>query len=593
MHNIYLFQPQYSNVFDNKINHWLPYSVGCLWSYAAQFKDITENFILQDLFFKRDAVNEVLEKIDNPALCGFSCYLWNEKYCHSLAKKIKSRWPNCVIVFGGPQVNIKTLDYKYIDSVILGEGEEPFVKALRAITNNQPVDEFYLKSRLQDLDIPSPYTTGVFEKIFNENPEAIWSMTIETNRGCPFSCTFCDWGSVTYSKLKKFTVDRVADELDWATTHKVGYIFLADANFGILKDRDLEIARLLRKAADNSDINSFNIQYAKNSTDVIFEIAKTIGPYSKGITVSVQSMNDQTLQDIKRENLSINNIARVMDLSAKYGVETYTEVILGLPNETQESWVKGLTDLLELGQHQNIDIWFTQLLENSELAQPTSRKQFGIQTIMVEDYLTISGSDEEITEYTEIVNATNTMTTEDIVYAYLYTWMIIQLHINGYTQIIARYARLIKNLSYRQFYDALFKKIQQDELIKPHYTDLTNITYNYLTSGKLPPHLRGGHAIHSLSYDFFYDRREHVTSIAIEVLKSLTDHVDENLSKLQNAFLFSADHQYPINITTNYNVFDSGQKETHYQFGNKVNQKHQSLWMLRRKGLLKNAIKIT
>jgi radical SAM superfamily enzyme YgiQ (UPF0313 family) len=590
--NVYLFQPQYSTEINNENNHWLPYSVGCLWSYAAQFADINQNFVLQDLFFKRDLVDQVLEKINNPVVCGFSCYLWNEQYCHVMAEKIKNQWPDCVIVFGGPQVNIKSLNFTYIDSVILGEGEEPFVRVLRSIVKNQPVDEFFGKTRLQELDIPSPYTTGVFEKIFNENPEAVWSATIETNRGCPYSCTFCDWGSVTYSKVKKFSLDRIAEELEWATTHRVGYIFLADANFGIFKERDLKIAQLLRDAADRSMIDSFNIQYAKNSTDVIFEIAKTIGPYSRGITVSVQSMNDNTLTAIKRENLSINNIARVMSLSAEYGVGTYTEVILGLPNETYDSWVTGMTDLLELGQHQNIDIWFAQLLENSELAQPKVRKQFGIQSILVEDYMTISNSDDRVTEYIEIVNATNTMSTEDLVSAYAYTWMIIHLHINGYTQLISRYARTVKNISYKQFYDALFKKLQQDDVVLPHYKTLVTILQNYLACGKLPEKLYG-HAIHSISYEFFYLHRAHITNIAVEVVTSLSDAIDSELTALQNAFLFSTEHQYPIEFTTNYNLFNGEIKKTHYYFESQVAQMPQKLYLLRRKGLLKNTITIT
>ena len=53
----------------------------------------------------------------------------------------------------------------------------------------------------------------MFEKIIADNPGVLWNGTLETNRGCPFACTFCDWGGLTYSKLKKFPEEKVLQEL--------------------------------------------------------------------------------------------------------------------------------------------------------------------------------------------------------------------------------------------------------------------------------------------------------------------------------------------------------------------------------------------
>lgn len=592
MKNVYLFQPQYSVEYKKENNYWLPYSAGCLWSYVSQYPRIASAFSLANIFFKRQKIELVLDQIEDPTLCGFSCYLWNENYCLALAEQIKTRWPNCVIVFGGPQPTEKTLDHWFIDSVIFGEGEEPFLSVLDSLLESKPIERTYAKSRLQDLNIPSPYTSGLFDAMVLEHPDAVWAMTLETNRGCPYQCTFCDWGSVTYSKIKKFSLERVAEELEWAATNRVGYIFVADANFGILKERDLEIARLIRSAADRSIIESLNIQYAKNSTDVIYEIAKEIGPYSKGITVSVQSMNDQTLIDIKRKNLDINNIERVMRLSSEFGVSTYTEVILGLPNETLESWKAGLAQLLELGQHQNIDIWFAQLLGNSELASPFSRKIHGIKTILVEDYLTIHQADDGIKEHTEIVNGTNTMNIDDLVEAYMYTWMIIHFHINGYTQLIARYARNLKDIPYRVFYDRLFEKIRNDDKLTVHYTELNNTIKNYLTSGKLPDHLHGGHAMHSVSYELLYDHRHYVNEIAVQTLASIDNDYSNSIQQLQEMFLFDINTNYPRDIITDYNIYTGKKSNTRYQFDNQIDNVMENFYILRRKGLLKNKVTI-
>ena len=57
----------------------------------------------------------------------------------------------------------------------------------------------------RDLDeIPSPFLEGAFDSIMAANPQESWIGLWETNRGCPFRCTFCDWGSATAAKVTKF-----------------------------------------------------------------------------------------------------------------------------------------------------------------------------------------------------------------------------------------------------------------------------------------------------------------------------------------------------------------------------------------------------
>ena len=116
MKNIYFIQPQYSvNVRDTK-NYWMPYSVACLWSYCKEFDDIKESYELKDIVFKREKPEDLLSRLEDPVICAFSCYLWNEQYNLHVAKLIKEKYPNCIIEFGGPQVTTKMMDENpYID----------------------------------------------------------------------------------------------------------------------------------------------------------------------------------------------------------------------------------------------------------------------------------------------------------------------------------------------------------------------------------------------------------------------------------------------------------------------------------------------
>lgn len=231
--------------------HYLPYSAGVIWSYALTDPWIKENFECTDMVWRRDAVEPLAEKLAQNDVVAFSTYVWNHQYNYTLARLVKQLNPNCLIIFGGPEPAITDKDIfrkePYMDLVICFEGEITFRKVIGAFENKNWEDIPGLlvnrdgeavstgeAKRIEALeDIPSPYLSGVFDKIVAENPDVEWNGTLETNRGCPFACTFCDWGSLTYNKVKHFDVQRVYDELEWMAKHRCGFISITDANFGM------------------------------------------------------------------------------------------------------------------------------------------------------------------------------------------------------------------------------------------------------------------------------------------------------------------------------------------------------------------------
>ena len=245
--NVYLFQVQYAIEISDKTNYYLPYSIGCIVAYAKQFEDIRDNWNFGELFFKREDPVEVVKRLDNPKVCAFSSYVWNEVISQEIAKEVRKQYPDCIIVWGGPQVGPEDYNLDWCDIVIKAEGERNFVNILRDIDAGKELPQTYTSDRIDQLDeCPSPYLEGVFDDIIASHPEAVFAMTLETNRGCPFQCTFCDWGSLTYAKIKKFNLDKVVGELDWATQNPIGYLWVADANFGVFKARDIAIANLIK-----------------------------------------------------------------------------------------------------------------------------------------------------------------------------------------------------------------------------------------------------------------------------------------------------------------------------------------------------------
>ena len=580
MRNLYMFQPQYAVEVRKEDTYWLPYSVGCLWAYCLQYGDIASGYHLKDLIFKREDPEKLVARLENPVVCAFSTYIWNEQYNLHVARLVKEKYPNCVIEFGGPQATEKLTKYDFIDCIIVSEGEQSFLDLLRKVMMHEPYERIYRKERIEDLDFPSPYQLGVFNSIVKQNPDVLWSMTVETNRGCPHRCTYCDWGGMTYQKVKHFGLERVQQDINWAERHNVGFIFNADANFGMFKERDLEIAKLFRAAADRGKLEAINVQYSKNSTEVIFEIAQILGDISRGVTLSVQSMNEPTLKSIKRKNMSINKISEQIEKSKKYGVKTYTELILGLPEETLDSWKDGFAQILECGQHDSIDVWFCQMFGDTDLNSSLSREVHGIKTIKAEDYMSFSKEDYGIKEVIELISETNTMTNDELIEAYLYGWLVIQFHIAGYTQLVAKHLNSF-GMGYRSFYDKLFDYIKNDSgVIGEHYREIERSVSHYMKTGKILDQGKHGHTLHAASFAFMFRNKESV----FDILSDLNLVTDDTLD-LQRAFIFDEDTEYPYQIKCGGDTYTV---DTEFKEFDR-NDPH-TVFILRRKGLLKNQL---
>jgi hypothetical protein len=540
-HNVYLFQCQYAIEVREINNYYLPYSIGCILAYAQQHTDIRDNFNFPELFFKREHPAEVVKRLDNPVVCGFSNYVWNEQYHLVLVKEIRKAYPKCKIIFGGPQVGQDNVDNGDCDVWIQQEGERNFVNALRD-WKEFVIKTIYSGERIDDLDdLPSPYLTGVFDDIIEQHPDCLFSMTIETNRGCPFMCTFCDWGSLTYAKIKKHNLEKVISELDWSIRNPVGYIWVADANFGVFKTRDLAIAHMINYACEHKDsrIDAVNLQYYKNSTENAIEIAKVVGKkYNRGLTISVQSMTDEVLTAIKRDNMEMNDMSKLLAQTREADVLAYSEVILPLPLETCDSFKESLCRLLEFGQHTAMEMWKAQLLKNSEMSQPESIEKYGIESMTVEDYSYYHNPADwnGVHEKINIIKSTNTMTEQEVTEGFMYGWMIINLHTQGYIQILARYCREVLNVSYREFYDKVFNELAEGEtIISDAFRFTKKFEEAYMELGRLATEEEmadwggieiynlGGHFTAQMALSIVFQNKEDVYSIGEKVANSFGD----------------------------------------------------------------------
>ena len=498
---ISLVQPNFRQGGKIFSGYWLPHSIACVYTFVEEKNP--DYFDVNRVIFRREAVAVASESMRNDGMVLFSCYMWNWEYNLELSKRIKEINPDAIIVFGGPQVSEFRLEeqqeeFYWVDSWIVSEGELSFEKLTNDLRTEGAVQKTYDAQRLMDLDIPSPYVNGFFDNIIKENPEIKWSTTLETNRGCPFKCSFCDWGSLTYSKIKKFPVPKVYQEIEWLGKNKIEYIFVADANFGVFPERDSEIVDIMLEVQATYDYPKvFNANWHKNSKQNVIPIVKklTSNGMNRGMTLSVQSMDTDVLKAIERKNMDMSHLKDMFDLIEKEGLGTYTELILPLPLETPDSWRKGLAEVLDIGQHNSIEIWFHQILENAQSNSPEHKEEHQFETVELAGYVSgdLDDDDDGILERTEVVVGTKTMPYKDFIDSWMYATMIINFHCGGWTQLLARYSHQSDTEQYRQFYDRLFDCLASDKgTVGDIWRKVESIIQDY-TQGKPSPY--SGHTL--------------------------------------------------------------------------------------------------
>jgi radical SAM superfamily enzyme YgiQ (UPF0313 family) len=478
---------QINNSFSGQ--NYLPYSIACLQSYARS-KLPPGRFTFLPMIYKRIPVFEIVERLTEADVVGFSTYVWNAQISLEAARRLKRLDPQRLIIFGGPQVPDHAEAFlranPFIDVVVHNEGERTFVDLLNRLPERDWTgmrgisylagDGQFVRTppveRMRDLEeLPSPFLNGMFDELIASNPDEQWIGLWESNRGCPFQCTFCDWGSATAGKVTKFEFERLHGELNWFADRGIKYIFVCDANFGIQK-RDVEIAEAVAEVRRRTGFpHGFSVQNTKNATERAYQTQKILSDakLNKGVALSMQSLDPVTLKNIKRDNISLETYFELARRFTADNVETYSDLILGLPGETYESFRNGVDKLIRLGQHNRIQFNNLTILPNAEMGNPEYLAKFGMVTVQSE-IINIHGAREElqddVPEIQDLVISTYSLPPEDWRRTRVFSWMAAFLHFDKLLQLPMMVACEIGGLSYCDIIDAFLDASEEYPVIR-------------------------------------------------------------------------------------------------------------------------------
>lgn len=461
---------------------YLPYMWGVLKTYHEHHGRCAGDWHWRSPIFRYISALETLDAaLETPIdVLGLSCYTWNWKLQQAIAARVKARYPDCLVVAGGPQPDVRRGGFFQrhgdIDAVAVKDGEATFSKILDALqdggTNLReipglvlPDDETpggYLDTGPADLPTVfevSPYVTqdAEYQRLIAAC-DGRFGATWETQRGCPYRCSFCDWGSNTMSKVRRFAPSRIAADLDWLTDHGVSVLFLADANFGMFPE-DVQWSReVTRRFQERGHPTTFNYNSAKNCPERSVAISKILAasgmPYKH--TLSIQHTRPEVLEATERKNISSAKQVQVVQQLLAEGIAAEVQLISGIPGDTYALWQGCFGDLMEWGIDGQYQTYLYHLLPNAPAASAEFRRRRQLDTIQrrvsVSPHLGRIVDPDAMVETCEIVVGSSTYDRQDWVRMNAFSAFVKALHTTGMTQRVARYLRHAHGVSYEDLY---------------------------------------------------------------------------------------------------------------------------------------------
>jgi radical SAM superfamily enzyme YgiQ (UPF0313 family) len=432
----------------------LPHNYGHIRLYSESYPEIVGNYNWKNPF---GTFPIELPTIKQPGIFAFSVYVWNVERSIHASKMIKEKYPSCKIIMGGPHFSRDCKDFlktnDHIDFIVNKEGENSFQHLLLENLKDTPIWKNVkgitfvdggevVQTKPADRVNLSEMTESPYEKYFDiyndiasrarEHNHEVFGV-IETNRGCPYECGFCNWGALTANKIFQVPFEKIKKDVKYLSLLKVRRLQIADANFGMLP-RDAKIAKIIVDAFknDGNQVVNLCITYAKVFNNKVIEAYKVLRTgkwkYLSDMSIAMQSMNPDSLVAIKRENIGEKEFPKKLQLIKEHFPKLdhiSTDIIIGLPEETLDTYIDGIITCYISGI-KNFILYNLALLPGTDIATQRMIDKYSLKYSEAKftnntysNYQNI-----EFVESIQIVYQTSTMSREEIIYCTLLTAML-------------------------------------------------------------------------------------------------------------------------------------------------------------------------
>jgi radical SAM superfamily enzyme YgiQ (UPF0313 family) len=348
-------------------------------TFAQTIDKINNNYEIEIANFSvRHGVEKALKKIsqNNYRILVFSCCVWNMPHIIDTLSKISKYY---IVIFGGPEICKDNLHiFKEIQNrkfAVIGEGEENFAKLLLYLHNRENKIDFEEKDSFSILKSKYPLDLTNLPSVYKNNSYPIEyirhrEVSIETQRGCLYNCSYCDFNKGENGAIRYFPLERVFDDIESVVKNEPYSIYFIDAMFASDYDRAKKILLFSLDCCQNLQIfprfrMETSIFTLKNDLiDIISRFKNTkkrinnidkieskntsqwwtdmMQGYNFLTAVGIQSFNKDSLAAVNRPYLTIDKFIEFMKICKDKNIVLKVDLMLALPYETIKSYFECL-----------------------------------------------------------------------------------------------------------------------------------------------------------------------------------------------------------------------------------------------------------
>ncbi len=287
-----------------------------------------------------------------PDLAGITCLTFTYIDCLRTASIIKRASPETKVCFGGFHATLypeETLSQKGVDLVIFGEGEQPMLDLVNYLDRGIPEkanifglgfkenESLFInqnKSMMKNLDeIPFlDYDLVDINRYSHVLSGGDINLAIESSRGCPFGCVFCD---IRHSKFRYRSAVSIVDEIEQLVAKGVHSFFTVDDNLTVIKKRVIEICEMIVKRKLKID---FKVSSRVDTVDeeILYHL-KQAG--CSKLSIGMETSKQKYL-DFLGKKVTVDRIIETIKSAHKVGLPVFAYVMLGLPGQTKEEMME-------------------------------------------------------------------------------------------------------------------------------------------------------------------------------------------------------------------------------------------------------------
>ena len=308
-----------------------------------------------------DEIKKSIEEF-NPSVIGLTVKSQNFTSGTIVAQIAKKINPEVKILVGGAHSTMngtKVFECKDIDFACIGEGENTISDLLNTLENNRDlnlVDGIKFRENnkiittkprayIDDLDtLDFALTTAPkVLKNFDRYPKRAFGYVFGS-RGCPYACTFCESKAMWTRKVRYRSPENIISELKQMYEFGIRQVNFDDDTFGISKKNIKIINDLLEKELPDMTYTCETVVQLAKDEQVVKDMKRG---GCTGTYVGIESGNNEMLKSIKKTQTTDECVQAIRNLQ-KHGIDSHAFIMVGFPNETEETFKQTMDFLPKL-----------------------------------------------------------------------------------------------------------------------------------------------------------------------------------------------------------------------------------------------------